>query len=445
MKQATRFVLPALVVVLCAAPALAKRPKGDVVVTVTTDRPKALYKCGEPATFAITAANKGKPITEGEVAVSLTLDQYKRLESRKLKLGSEPARITGTLKEPGFLHCAAVYRPAGAKRPVYGVAAAGYEPLRIKPAAWEPKDFDAFWAASRAEAAAVPPDVRLKVLPKWTQARKGTHYKFSMACLNGKRIYGYLSVPTHKPPPYPAVCLIMSASYYGPPRPCYRWSDKGAMCLFISVHPYDFERPREEIEKIRKSMKKIYIVLGAPDREKYYFRHSILGIDRAIDYLASRPDYDKKHLVVTGGSQGGGLTIMATALNKHVTAADANIPGFCDQAAFMVGRRPAWPRMAWSGRRSKDPKNNAHVKMAMYYDAVNFARRIKVPVIMSASFADYQSVPGAVYGAYNSVTTPKGIVNGPGLQHETPKAYRAFRVKWAEGQLGLGQALAPTR
>ncbi|GAG14822.1 unnamed protein product, partial [marine sediment metagenome] len=50
-----------------------------IVVNVRTDRPNALYKCGEKATFLISLREAvGGSVKEGEISVRLTLDGRKK-------------------------------------------------------------------------------------------------------------------------------------------------------------------------------------------------------------------------------------------------------------------------------------------------------------------------------------------------------------------------------
>jgi cephalosporin-C deacetylase-like acetyl esterase len=180
-----------------------------------------------------------------------------------------------------------------------------------------------------------------------------------------------------------------------------------------------------------------YSIAGAPDRNRYYFRRAILGLDRAINYLVSREDFDGKHLIVTGGSQGGGLSLILAGLNEHVTAAAAGVPALCDQRAELIGRSATWPRLlAYAGHRSPD-----WVSMSEYFDGVNFARRIKCPTVVQVGFIDNTCPATSVYAAYNVITAPKYIFNGPLSGHGGNMPGSDFVMKWQLGQLGLGPAV----
>jgi cephalosporin-C deacetylase len=193
----------------------------------------------------------------------------------------------------------------------------------------------------------------------------------------------------------------------------------------LKIHDLDPEEPPADLTKFNN-----YPTQGGPDREKYYFRRVILGLDRAIDYLAARPDFDGKHLVINGLSQGGGLSLILAGLNQHITAAETDRPAMCDY----LGPAGDWPGL------KRGPQWAA---MSAYFDAVNFARKIKCPTLFQVGFVDTTCPPTSVYAAYNTVSAPKHIFNYPLFGHGggAPPAAAEFEKKWMLGQLGLGPAV----
>ena len=80
--------------------------------------------------------------------------------------------------------------------------------------------------------------------------------------------------------------------------------------------------------------------------------------------------------------------------------------------------------------------------MSEYFDAVNFARKIKCPTTVYVGFIDTTCPPGAVYGAYNVITAPKDIFNGPlGGHGGGTQEWNRFQRKWIDGHLGLKPAV----
>ena len=438
-RQCLTVLAACVSAVLCLATVgtAAKRPKPKVVISVKTDRPEAVYRCGETATFSISATDEGKLLTGVKVSVRLSLDLGKTLAQKSLELKDQPVTVSHALKTPGFLRCRADLKKGGQRYAGHGGAA--FEPERIQTMAQMPDDFDAFWAAGRAELAKVPLDVKLDPMPKRSDARQDS-YKFSFANVDNTRMYGFLSVPKSKKPPYPAYMAISSAGIGKPKGPASGYAARGTLILAMSVHTHPLDWPRAKYGELAKGALRGYARHGAPDRDKYFFRRVILGLDRAIHYLTSRPDWDKKHMVLYGSSQGGGLTLILAGLNKRVTAAAANVPALCDHAGYLAGRRAGWPRLV-SGK--AEAEKAEYLKMSGYFDAANFARRIKCPAIVSVGFIDSTCPPSSVYAAYNAIQAPKAIFHGPLTGHGYPLAFQKFVGPWRDGQLGRKKPVPP--
>jgi cephalosporin-C deacetylase-like acetyl esterase len=140
---------------------------------------------------------------------------------------------------------------------------------------------------------------------------------------------------------------------------------------------------------------------------------------------------------VQGGSQGGGQTLVTAGLCPQVTAIAANVPAMCDHAAVAVGRRPGWPFMV----RSKDGEIEQDVlEVSRYFDAVNFARHIKVPALIGTGFQDRTCASSSVYEAFNVLQGPKRMVVDPLTGHGGNKENwsKAFWGPFVE-RYGLGR------
>ncbi|MDD2706993.1 MAG: acetylxylan esterase [Verrucomicrobiae bacterium] len=423
--------------------ATAKRdPAKENILTVKTDRPEALYRCGERAGFQITANVPEEPFNECPVTVRLSLDGGKIIETQSLKLAQSPLRVTGALTEPGFLRCAVSY--VKNKKTYTVCASAGFEPDRIKTTAVMPEDFDAFWNNGRAELAKIPLDMKMSPLSKFSNEKQDC-FLISFANLDNTRLHGFLSIPKQAKPPYPAYLTVQPAGQNPSiPSGC-EWGAKGVLALHLGIHNYEVGLPPEEsirlYEEINRLVPCMYMYIGAPDRHRAYFRRVILGIDRAIEYLTSRPDFDGKHLAACGSSQGGGLSLIMAGLNRRITAVAANVPALCDLSGSLADRQAGWPPLLIRGATAEEKA--PYLKMSAYFDTVNFARKIECPAIVSVGFADTTCPPSSVYSAYNEIRPPKEIFQDPLAKHDAIKPFYAFLTKWLEGQLGLGNPVHP--
>ena len=388
---------------------------------VVNDHADYLYRLGEEATFTVTALEtNGVKATTGEVKVWLDNFGPKNQLRRKIDLTKEnPFVLKGKLDEPGFLRLTATV--AGQKDFFWSV---GYEPTKLEKGSPSPDDFDAFWANARAKLAKeVPLDAQVvKVAERSTQAFD--FYRVSFATF-GRRVYGYMSVPTDKAKaPYPVEFQVSAAGFGG-------WTnnmggDPGAIKLFFAV--YDFEPHwnwdklglKTKYDALNKSCQEKYgtgyATSGiAVSREEYFFYPVLLGIDRAVDWVAARPDVDKSRFWYQGTSQGGGFGFYLTGLNHHFTRAAFFVPAITDTMGYRKGRQSGWPRII----ESQKPENRAAAeKFAPYFDGANFACRIRCPVRVAVGFADTTCAPCAVYSAYNAIpVADKGIVHGIGMGH----------------------------
>lgn len=435
-----------LAVALCGSPLLlAQREKAEnpPAVVVAQHRASALYAVGEKVVFTISVVNKdGSPVTEEMgVVVTLTHDGGRSLvEQKTYDIGATPQAIEYQLDEPGFVRLTAIGRSwQGKLAYVKTFAVAACEPEKIVPGVSMPDDFDEFWTKARSSLADMPLDLKQeKIEHLCTDAHDV--FKVSFANINNTRAYGYLLVPKTGKATYPGFIAIAPAGA-GKPREDFivgrlnNISKDEAICLYMSVYDHDLGQPAE----FYKGYKGNDGGMAAEEPEKHFLYRAILGIDRAITWFAAREDVDKTRIVYTGNSQGGGMGIVMTGLNKHITAANVNIPALCDHLGFLAGRQPGWPGvLGESNRRGMTEEQIAALKKTLpYFDAANFARRITVPMLFTMGFLDTTCAPGGVHAAYNIVSSPKQIVYDPKAGHNVSPKLTAALVPWIRHQLGL--------
>ena len=139
------------------------------------------------------------------------------------------------------------------------------------------------------------------------------------------------------------------------------------------------DQPKEYYDALPAELK-AYNTIETRNRDKNYFLYMYLADVRAVDYLASRPDWDGKTLVVMGTSMGGQQSLCAAGLNPKVTAMLINVPAGADANGNAHGRKIGYP--FW------DVNDPQVMKTAEYFDTVNCAARIKVPSLVSMGFID---------------------------------------------------------
>lgn len=394
------------------------RPPADpsaVTITLAADRADALYHPGEQATFTASVMQNGKPVTDGELQLRLSReggDATIARETFDLSAGG-PMKISGTLGDPSFLYCQArLTRNVGNAQTTTAWTSAGYDVDKITPATPMPQDFEAFWKDTLAKARQLPVDVNLQEIKSLSNA-KATYYRFSISTLNDERVYGFLGIPTG-PGPFPAVAMYPGLGS-GVLKPIdLGLTSRGVITMMMNVHKYEVPDTREEAERLAKQYATehgatIYASVGANAREAYHFYTVLAGFCRALDYLCARDDWDRKHLVVMGGSQGGFLTMAMAGLNPDkVTLGIASVPGNSDTS------------------RNRDEAERAARAGMVYYDSANFARLVRCPIQVCVGFRDGSCPPPNVLGAYNSIPNKsKKLIMAPSVGHETTPARQA--------------------
>jgi cephalosporin-C deacetylase-like acetyl esterase len=394
-----------------------KDDKAKAGLTARCDRDNAIYHVGERAKFLLSRD------TPGEAVYRLTEDGVGTITEGKVQFQpGEGYSLTGTLSKPGFLQLRVNNK---------AVAAAAFDPTKIEPTARVPSDFDDFWEASKKELAAVPMDPQL-VKSDMNSTDLVTCYKISLANVGGKRVHGWLSVPRGKGP-FPAILTLPGAgvSAIGPDRD---HAKLGALSMNIIIHDLPVDETKEFYKNQAAGPLKDYRDIGWDDRDKNYYRAVILGCIRSIDYLVSRPDFNGRDLGVTGGSQGGGLTLITSGLDPRVTLAAPAIAALCEHSGKAFGRISGWPH--WLARAPED-KAARILDTSGYYDAVNFARKFKGKSLHAVGFIDEVCAPTTVCAAFNVHPEPKTMIASPLLGHNIDKRWISARVDFWKKNMKL--------
>ncbi len=232
-------------------------------------------------------------------------------------------------------------------------------------------------------------------------------YHVSMLNAGRSRVFGLLALPKAAGK-YPAILGVPGAGVHKI-GPMIELAEKGAITLAIDIHGIPLTLDPDVYAALANGALNGYWTYNLDSRERYYYRRVYLGCVRANDYLTSLPEWNGRDLAVTGGSQGGALSIVTAGLDPRVKALAASYPALSDMAGYTEGRAGGWPhvfRAAGEGSHRTPEKLAA----AAYYDVVNFARRLKAPGMYSWGYNDQTCPPTSMYAAYNVIRAPKQLV-----------------------------------
>ena len=378
-----------LVVVLLALGAVSSFAED---FTFTPLNGTGIYKLGERAGWTVTPTSSAN----GTYSYVLKKNDQEIVKSGTLD-ASSAVTIDAQLDEPAML-----LLEIKGSRPDYKpvLAGAAVAPEALKPAIPKPRDFDKFWAEKIARLEQVPMNVELT--PKDSGRPDVDYYIFKMNHVDGKHIHGQLARPK-RAGRFPGLAIFQWAS---PPYPLQReWvTDRAAEgWLAVNIEPHDVlpDQPKAYYDALPQELKE-YNSIERENRDKNYFLQMYLADYRAIEYLASRPDWDGKTVVANGISMGGQQSLCAASLNPKVTHVIVHVAAGADANGPLHGRAsgyPSWP--------SDNPKAMA---TAPYFDTVNCAMNIKVPTLMSMGFIDRVSPPAGLFVVYNQIKAYKEAV-----------------------------------
>lgn len=411
MKRCFRRLLP-LAVVCMSSSLLA----GTFSFSGKSDRDEAIYKPGETMTFQVQLLEDGKPVAGKKLRWTRRGDDQKNEKGEGVSSATEPLTITTSLSTPGFVHIVVEAIGDDGKlinndknNPIRfeGGAGAEIEKLASIP---EPADFDAFWTKQKARLKDVP----IKADLKEVSGKKDGFvvYDIKVDCAGGKPVSGYLVIPKDaKPKSLPAQLLYQGYSVSGAGINAV----PGKIALTINAHGIENGREKEYYSALGQSELKGYAFNKTENEnpETAYFNGMVLRVLRSLEYIKTRPEWDGKQLDVSGGSQGGLQSLWAAGLDSDVTACNVGKPWCCDLGGVTLNRVKGW-RPDWTPALG-------------YYDAVNFAKRIKCPVQIRAGLGDYVCPPSGIVALYNNISAPKKITYIQGSTHGIdPKGAQTF-------------------
>lgn len=441
-RAAKQLCATTLFVMISAAlltAAVAQERVGAVQVRVSPDHADWTYQIGQPVKFKINVIQDSAQIPNARVAYKIGPEMMPAAEKTTTVPADGLVVDAGTMKEPGFLRCIVSYEANG--KTYRGLATAGFEPEKLKPTAEDPADFDAFWSAGKAALAKLPIDAKLTLLPEYSTANVNV-YHVSLQNVGAdiagapSRLYGILCEPKAEGK-YPAVLEVPGAGIR-PYRGRIDLAEKGIITFQIGIHGLPVNLDPAVYDSLGRGAVANYWVYNLDSPDRYYYRRVYLGCVRANDFLTSLPKFDGKNLAVTGGSQGGALSIVTAALDPRVKGLAAYYPALSDVTGYLHDRAGGWPHMfraAGEGsHRTKEKLNTMR-----YYDVVNFARRVRVPGFYSWGFNDETCPPTSMYSAYNVIAAPKQLLLALETGHFTVPEQNERVNRWLESFLKTGQ------
>lgn len=399
-KILSRFSTLSLLLTVFSLNVLCQSNIGLVKVIIAPDHKDWVYKVGEQAKFSVQVLKYGNLLENVTIDYEAGPEMLPDIEKKGVVLKNGTTDFTGTMKTPGFYRVR-VWAVVDGRR-YEGLATAAFDPEKIQPTVKDPADFDSFWNNAIAEARKISLDPKMTLLPeRCTSDANVYHISFQNEALNS-RIYGILAVPK-KSGKYPAILRVPGAGIrpYGGDS---RTAGQGIITLEIGIHGIPVTLDPQVYTDLNGGPLAGYWGIRMNDKNRHYYKRVYLGCVRAVDFIFSLPEFDGTNIAVTGGSQGGALTIVTAGLDKRIKYAAGMYPALCDHTGYLNKRAGGWPHYF----RNQEP-GPGEVETLAYFDVVNFARRVTVPGFYTWGFNDLTCPPTSMYSAYNMITAPKEL------------------------------------
>ncbi|MBR1485408.1 MAG: acetylxylan esterase [Prevotella sp.] len=409
-------------------------PRKAFVETVATpNHADSHYSVGQTATLRVVAREGGVPLDGAVLRYKVGPEMLlpEKFDSVTFA-GGEALIPMGTLSEPGFLACQYEF-VAGGKRQGDLVKLA-YDPGQITTLTPQPADFDQFWQKALKEARKVVLEPESFDVPDATDSQLETKL-VRLHVGRDKWIYGMLTRPLDGQrhpvvlcPPGAGSTKVTPSDYFG---------REGMIYMKIEIHDNDPRLADDDYNAMRAKKCDGYMRRGMESKDTYYYKDVYVGCVRAVDFLCSLSDWDGQNVIVTGGSQGGALTIVTAALSDKVTLCAPFYPALCDLTGFLHQRAGGWPKFFtdfYKDGRIDLPQEQA-VATLQYFDVVNFARRLRVPTFMSWGYNDDTCSPTSVWAAWNVITAPKEKDITPSSGHWRFTSSQEKCLRWMKAHL----------
>jgi cephalosporin-C deacetylase len=259
-----------------------------------------------------------------------------------------------------------------------------------------PDDFDQFWDDILAQADQIPLRASVELIPLRSTPEVEV-YEVYYDSLDGVRVAGWYCLPAQRQNKLPAI-LQLPGYISDPAIP--KTVAKLGYAVF-SAAPRGKVRSSGQFNPGYPGLLTHNIV----DRNSYSYRGFYIDAARAFDFLSSRAEVDPDRIGVQGSSQGGGLTLVVSALRPRTRVASAGVPYLC---SFMdaIELTHTYPYQEIRDYLRLYPEREAAVRQTLaYFDGVNFGPRIACPIIVNVGLQDNVCPPETGYAAFRAIAS----------------------------------------
>ena len=293
------------------------------------------------------------------------------------------------------------------------------------------QDFDAFWAATlnAAREKALADGLKPQFTPASTSFTLVDVLDVTFPGYAGQLVKGWLILPKTRSEPLP--CVVEYIGYGGGrglPIDWLFYANQGYAHFVMDTRGQGSawssgDTPDLEPEGSNAQYPG-FMTRGILSPQTYYYRRVFTDAVRAVEAARSHPAVDARQIAVTGGSQGGGISLAAAGLAPGLAAVMPDVPFLCNfkRATDIIDSAPYSEIPAYC--KTHRDKIETVFETLSYFDGMNFAARANAPALFSVGLMDEICPPSTVFSAYNHYHGPKEIKIWPYNHHEGGQSFQ---------------------
>jgi cephalosporin-C deacetylase len=282
--------------------------------------------------------------------------------------------------------------------------------LALRPELPEPPDLDAFWSNTLREAAGAPNE------PVFTGVDNGlaqvTTFDVTVPGFAGEPVRGWLHLPAGATEPLG--CVVEFLGYgrgRGLPHEQLLWAAAGYAHFVMDTRGQGWSTAGGDTPDPCAVTGAVpgFLTRGVERREDYYYRRLFVDAVRCVEAARSHPAVDPDRIVVTGISQGGGITLAVAGLVPNLAGVMPDVPFLCDfRRGARIAPQPPYTEIAEYLKLHRN-RTEAVFTTLSYFDAALLAGRATAPALFSIAMMDDICPPSTCFAAYHRYAGPKDV------------------------------------
>ncbi len=291
-----------------------------------------------------------------------------------------------------------------------------------------PGDFESFWKDSLAELKRINLELSVKEIRRDGYANFKV-YNVTFQGFAKTLVHAVLLKPARAEKTRAVIYIHDYNRYSEIPRESL---DKTLSYLFISMRGHHVLKKNPDADTRSPG----YMIENILDPRTYYVKAVYLDAFRSIDALRLIDDIDCSAIGIAGKGLGAAAAAFCAASSDRISCAVLETPAFCNLPLSQNRSSSELTEeingyIAASRAKKKQVKDNL-----TYFDILNFADKITVPVLVTSGFKDTLSLPDCIMGFFNRLQTEKTIEIYPEDGNSAGGAAQSKKsVKWLKKHL----------